>query len=92
MKTCFHSHFYANFHASVALLFWLDFHKISPKCRAKTLVMIYTILGSFCSFFNCGGIDIRPQIRPRKIPDYFRNKRHFEIIGPDKQFFVCLKL
>ena len=30
--------------------------------------MIYTILESLCSFLNWEGADIRPQIRPRKIP------------------------
>ena len=42
--------------------------KFAPKCRTKKLGMIYTILGSFCSFFNWEGVDILPQIRPRKIP------------------------
>ena len=65
MKTCFHSHFYANFHASVTFLFVFRF---SPKCTTKQLGMIYTILGSFCLFLNWEGADIRPQIRPRKIP------------------------
>ena len=32
------------------------------------LGMIYTTLGSFCSFLNWEGADIRPQIRPRKTP------------------------
>ena len=43
--------------------------KFSPKCRTKKLGIIYTTLGSFCSFLNWEGADIRPQIRPRKIPD-----------------------
>ena len=30
--------------------------------------MICNILGSFCSCLNRDGADIRPQIRPRKIP------------------------
>ena len=42
--------------------------KFAPKCRNKKLGMIYTILGSFCSFLNWIGAIIRPQIRPRKIP------------------------
>ena len=42
--------------------------KFSPKCRTKKLGMIYTILGSFCSFLNWEGADIWPRIRPRKIP------------------------
>ena len=29
--------------------------------------MMYTILGSFCSFLNWEEANIRPQIRPRKI-------------------------
>ena len=44
------------------------FKKFPPKCRTKKLGMIYTILGSFCSFLNWEVADIRPQIRPRKIP------------------------
>ena len=44
------------------------FMKFSPKCRSKKLGMIYTILGSFCSFFNWKRADIRPKIWPRKIP------------------------
>ena len=39
------------------------FMKFSPKCRTKKLGIIYTILGSFCSFLNWKG----PKIRPRKI-------------------------
>ena len=46
---CFHSHFQANFHAFITLLFSF-------------------ILESFCSFLNREGANIRPQIRPRKIP------------------------
>ena len=39
--------------------------------------MIYTILGSFCSFFNCEGADIRPLTRPRKIlHGFFQNELH----------------
>ena len=30
--------------------------------------MIYSILGSFCSFFNWEGANFWPQSRPRKIP------------------------
>ena len=29
--------------------------KFSPKCRTKKLGMLYTILGSFCSFLNWEG-------------------------------------
>ena len=48
-ETGFHSHFYANFHASVTLLFvfifflFFIFMKFSPKCRAKKLGMIKTV-------------------------------------------------
>ena len=57
-KTCFHSLFYANFHGFVTLLFlvWI-LMKFSTKCRTKKLGMIYTILLSFCSFFNWGEAD-----------------------------------
>ena len=44
------------------------FMKFSPKCRNKKLGMIYTILGSLCSFLNWEETIIQPQIRPRKIP------------------------
>ena len=47
--------------------------KFSPKCRTKKLGMIYTFLGSFCLFLIWERADIRPQIRPRKIP-VFSNK------------------
>ena len=43
--------------------------KFSPKCRSKKLGMIYTILGTFCLFFNWERADIQPEIRPREIPD-----------------------
>ena len=43
--------------------------KFSQKCRTKKLGMTNTILGSFCSFWNLEGTNVRPQIRPRKIPD-----------------------
>ena len=38
--------------------------KFPTKCRTMKLVMIYTILGSFCSFLNWEGA----QNWPRKIP------------------------
>ena len=63
MKTYFHSHFYAKFHASI-----LNFAILVQISKTKQLGMIYTILGSFCSFFNWEGTDIRPKIRHRKIP------------------------
>ena len=50
--------------------------KCSPNCRIEKLGMIYTILGSFCSFFNREGANIRPQIRLRKIPDIFQEHFH----------------
>ena len=61
IKTCYHSHFNAHFHASVPLIM-----KFSPKCRTKKLGMIYTILGSFCPFLNWEGVDIRPKSGLRK--------------------------
>ena len=45
--------------------------KFSPKCRARKLGMICTILRSFCSFCFGEGHNIRPQIWPRKIPVYY---------------------
>ena len=39
----------------------LIFMNVSPKCRTKELGIIYSILGSFCSFFNWEGADIRPK-------------------------------
>ena len=44
--------------------------KFSSNCRTKILGVIYTILGSFCSFLNWEGAVIGPQIMPRKIPDW----------------------
>ena len=73
MKTCFHSQFYVNFPASVHLLFlFSDFR----ENFTKNLGMINSILGSFCSFFNWEGASIRPQIRPRKIPDLIAPNKH----------------
>ena len=40
--------------------------KLSPKCRTKKLGMIYTILGSLCSFLNWEGAYIWPQISQGK--------------------------
>ena len=40
----------------------------SPGCRAKELGMLFTILGSFCSFLDWKRAHILPQNRPRKIP------------------------
>ena len=56
----------------VIALFVPIFMKFSPKCRTKKFGMIYTILGSFCSFFIWEGADIQPQIRPRKITGSFK--------------------
>ena len=44
--------------------------KFSPKCRTMKLVMIYTILASFCLFMNWEEAHVLPQIRPRKILEY----------------------
>ena len=41
----------------------------SPECRTKKLNMIYTSMGSVCSFLYWEGADDWPQIRPRKIPE-----------------------
>ena len=54
-------------HCNFAILVRI-FMKFSTKCRTKKLRMTYTILGSFCSFWNWEGTDIQSQIRPRKIP------------------------
>ena len=43
--------------------------KFLPRYRTKKLGIIYTIFGSFYSFLNWEGADIRSQIRPRKISD-----------------------
>ena len=55
------------------------FMKFAPKCRTNKLWMIYTILGSFHTFFNWERADTRPQIRPRKIPVY---EDHGITVGP----------
>ena len=36
--------------------------KFSPNCRAKEFGMLFTILGSFCSFLDWKGADIRRKI------------------------------
>ena len=77
MKTCFHSHFYANFHASVTLLFLFGFSwdfRLKWRTSSKKLGMIYTIFGSFCSFLNWEEANIRLQIRPKKIPECMDTK------------------
>ena len=65
MKTCFHSHFYANFYASVTVLFLFGF-----SCNFHQNVEIGNDIHHFRDFFsylNWEGANIRPQIRPRKI-------------------------
>ena len=52
-------------------IFLRIFMKFSAKFRTKKMRIIYTILSSFCSFLNWEGADMGPQIRPRKIPDYY---------------------
>ena len=54
--------------------------KFSLKYRINKLGMIDTILGSFCSFFNLEGADIRPQIRPMKIPDMKLTSSHKSMV------------
>ena len=67
MKRCFHSHFYAIYHASVTLVFFLGLSRnIHLNVELRNWEMIYTILESFCSIFNWEGAYIRPQIKPRK--------------------------
>ena len=43
------------------------FMKFSPKCRTNKFGMIYTILGSFSSFFNWKRADILELLR---VPEY----------------------
>ena len=65
-----------------AIFVWF-FMKLSPKCRTKKWVMIYTILGSFCLlFFSWERAAIWPQIRPRKI---------FATINNESRTTACLK-
>ena len=42
--------------------------KFSPNCRSKELGVLFTILGSFCSFLDWEGADILPKNGPRKNP------------------------
>ena len=69
--------------------------KFPTKFRTKILRMLYTILGSFCSFLNWKRADIWPQIRLRKIPvlghfsrffpkGSFRNNRVSYSLDPDQ--------
>ena len=69
MKTCFHSHFYANFHASVTLVYFIGFSKkIHQNVELNNWGDIHHF-GKFCSFLNWEGAVIRPQIKLRKIHD-----------------------
>ena len=72
MKTHENLHKNVNENMYFGIFVWI-FVKFSLKCRTTKLgnSMIFRILGSFCSFLNWG--DIHPQIRPRKIPDFFCN-------------------
>ena len=69
MKTCFHSHFYANFHDSVTAIFVGIFMKFLPKCRTKKLRIKIHHFGKFLLILNWESTVIRPQIRLRKIPE-----------------------
>ena len=73
MKTCFPMFSFTllcNFLCINFGIFSQIFMKISSKYRTKTLGKIYTILESFCLFLNLEGVDIQPQIRLLKIPDW----------------------
>ena len=57
MKTGFHSHFYANFHASVTANFVQIFMKFSPKCRTKKLGnFAHFLIGKGPIFFPKSGL------------------------------------
>ena len=79
MKTCFHSHFYANFHSSVTLVFFIGF----SRNVYQNVELIYTFFGSFCLFLNWEGAIIRPQIRPREIPV-------INLISSLTDYFTCM--
>ena len=72
-------------------IFVLIFLKFSPKCRTKKLSMIHTILGSFCSFLNCEGADILPQIRPRKGISLYYLKAGFFFLLHLVELFLIIK-
>ena len=61
IKTGFHSHFYANFCASVSGIFDRIFMKFSPECRTKKLGMTYTTFGSFSHFSIGKGLLFGPK-------------------------------
>ena len=63
-----YKHQCVNVNISNFAIFGLIFVKFSSKCRAKELGMLFTILGSFCSYLDWEVADIQPQNRPRKIP------------------------
>ena len=86
MKTGFHSQFKANFMNQYLAIFVWILVKFSPKCRSRKLGKAYIILGSFCSFLNWEGADIRPKIRPRKIPDVLFN------VEQEKESIICLMM
>ena len=48
-----------------------------PNCRTKKLEMMYSISGSFYSFFNLEEAFIWPQIKPRKFPEMTPGCRQF---------------
>ena len=47
------------------------FTKFAPKCKPTESGRLFTILGSFCSFLDWKGADIRPKNWPRKVPVCF---------------------
>ena len=52
---------------AILSFFGLIIMKFTPNCRAKELLMLFTNFGSFGSFLDWEGADIRPQNSPRKI-------------------------
>ena len=61
--------------------------KFLPECRTNKLGMVYTILGSDCSFFNWEGADVWLQIRLKKIPE----RKHVPFKPPDKSALLNKK-
>ena len=49
-------------------IFGTIFIKFSPNCTELGM-LLFTILGSFCSFLDWEGTDIRPKNRHRKFPE-----------------------
>ena len=92
MKTCCHSHFYANFHASVTLIFFIGFSRnfLQNVELRNWEWYTYTFWRVF-AILNWEGAVIPPQIRLWRVCAFIRYKTPQYLfmdilnIGPDRQ-------